>query len=98
MTIEAVFTALRHPGVILGLLLQLADVATTIRALKRPGRREANPVVAALMSRLGRGWVPVKLALGWAGTLTVGIGWPPAVWVLVVLMSAVVVHNISKGN
>jgi len=41
---------------------QLADVLTTVQALKRGGV-EANPVVKFLMDKFGKGWILVKLGI-----------------------------------
>ncbi|MCK9513573.1 MAG: DUF5658 family protein [Pigmentiphaga sp.] len=51
------------PALIAYALAQIADVLTTLRALRRGGI-EANPVIRWMMGRLGRyGWVVVKLAI-----------------------------------
>ena len=75
------------------LALQIADVWTTIVGMKT-GATEANGIVAWLMQKLGKGWVPVKLVVSiggayfaWAG----GAIW--AVWVLCALLAFVVIHN-----
>ena len=50
-------------------LAQLADVLTTLYALGRGGAHEANPVVAFLMRKIGRGWIVTKLGVATAAAL-----------------------------
>lgn len=77
---------------------QLADVLTTIYALRR-GAREANPVVGFFMRRLGKGWVVAKLGIsvGAAAALVhYGAAW--ALWPFVALVLAVAVNNVMVAK
>lgn len=80
--------------------LALADVGTTARALARGGR-ESNPVVRAMMARLGRlWWVPRLLGAG-AGIALIWAGRDgalalPAAVALVVLTAAAVGLNLAR--
>ena len=44
-------------------LLQLADIATTNRALALPGNAETNPVMVSAMTHLGAAWWLPKIAV-----------------------------------
>jgi hypothetical protein len=44
-------------------LLQLADIATTNRALALPGNAEVNPLMSSAMTHLGTAWWLPKLAV-----------------------------------
>jgi hypothetical protein len=59
--------ALREPVnralLILFATLQLADIATTNRALASPGNYEVNPLMASLQAQLGAAWWLPKLAV-----------------------------------
>jgi len=72
---------------------QIADVYTTAAGIKR-GAREANPVVAWLMDRLGKAWwvgkLAPSLAIG-AGLAMIGL-WP------VLLAAAAVFFYIAARN
>lgn len=75
------------------LLLQVADVATTVKVLSQGGR-EQNGFIAALMDRLGYGWIVVKLAIACgAAALILTSTAPMALWVLVAVYAWVVWHN-----
>ena len=59
--------------------LEIADVVTTNHRLSLPGSFEANPIMAALQSKLGSAWWLSKaLALGWAAVAATRIRrrWP----------------------
>ena len=81
------------PALIAYALAQIADVLTTLRALRRGGI-EANPVIRWLMDRLGHGWIVVKLALAggiaaWAWQA--GAAW--AVWLVAAVTGLVALNN-----
>ena len=75
-------------------LAQIADVITTRQALRRPGVVEGNPVVLALMDRLGGWWVVAKLAL--TGAAVAVLWWADLPWVI--LGVAVAVAVVAWGN
>lgn len=82
-------------------LLQLADVLTTLRAL-RHGRREANPLVRAMMRRFGRLWWVPKLIVAGAGMALVWMGRDgalarPAAWALVAIGAWAAWSNWRRG-
>src|SRR5215472_420498 len=59
--------------------LEVADVVTTNHRLAFPGAWEANPIMAALQSELGRAWwLPKALAFGWIAVAATRIRrrWP----------------------
>ena len=72
----------------------LADIITTERALRRGGR-EANPVVAWFMRKLGgRGWIIAKALLtAAAGYLLFTAGLVLWIWALAALTLAVAYWN-----
>jgi len=76
-------------------LAQIADVVTTMIALRKPGLIEGNPVSAYLMSKIGHtGWILVKLALAFGALyllIDYDLIWP--VWVIAGLVGAVAVWN-----
>jgi len=74
-------------------LVQIADVATTIKAIKT-GAKEGNPIVAWMMDKLGMGWVVAKLAIAGGAAyaiLSAGVLWP--LWGLTALMAYVAWSN-----
>ena len=72
---------------------QLADVVTTIQALKRGGV-EANPVVKFLMDKFGKGWVLVKLAVtAGAAYLLWSLGMSEFILGLAAITGLVAYHN-----
>ena len=74
-------------------IAQIADVVTTIRAL-RTGHREANPVIRWAMDRTGRAWPLVKLGItGAAAALIVTQVGPLWLWPVTVLTGLVAWHN-----
>lgn len=86
----------------LAVLLQAADVATTARALAR-GRREANPLVGAMMRRAGRLWWLPKLAVTGVGMALIWLGRDsalalPAAGALVSVTAAAVGLNWRRGR
>lgn len=75
------------------LILQVADVWTTTKAL-RMGATEANPVIAWVMNRTGRAWPLVKLTLAFGGGYLMwseGLLW--AIWTLCAVYAIVVISN-----
>ena len=74
---------------ILGALIA-ADIVTTIRALRRPGTREPNPLIRLAM-RHGKLWIVLKIAI------SVGAAWllrsSPGALALVCAVYALVVAN-----
>lgn len=82
---------------IIALTLQVADAWTTYRALSRPGAREVNPLVASLLGRLGLvgGLALAKLLGVGAVTLAYVLDSAFALYVLIVLYTAVVANNIN---
>lgn len=81
-------------ALIVFVLAQLADVVTTVLALRRGGR-EGNPVFAHLMERLSPpGWIALKLVIACgAAALIVSNGsvWP--LWLVTAVTLAVAFHN-----
>lgn len=75
-------------------LLQAADVITTIGALKR-GAREANPIIAWMMGKLGDyGWIFAKLLLAGVGAVLCFQGnliW--GIWIMCLIYAYVVRSN-----
>ena len=68
------------------IMLQVADVLTTNRALSVPGNREANPIIVLLKSHFGSAWwwAP-KTAITLVGVLvTCQLEWK---WPIVVVIS-----------
>ncbi|HLG89091.1 MAG TPA: DUF5658 family protein [Alphaproteobacteria bacterium] len=54
-----------RPMLLFFTLLQLADIATTNRALALPGNAEVNPVMSSAMAHLGPAWwLPKLVVLG----------------------------------
>jgi hypothetical protein len=68
-------------------LAQLADIYTTLRALKLKGAAEANGFIALLMDKLGRGWILVKLGISFGAAYVI---WSEASLWLLVLLTAIV--------
>jgi len=71
-------------------LLQIADVITTVQALKRGGR-EANPVIRYLMNLGPLPWIAIKLAVAAMAALILyrtGLVWP--LWLLNAVYAVVV--------
>ena len=52
--------------VVLALLLEIGDCLTTARALAHPGYKEANPIFAPIIARLGI-WPAAAIKLALAG-------------------------------
>lgn len=79
------------------MFVQIADVVTTRRALKRGGR-EANPIIAAMMDRLGdHGWIGAKLALSIvAAALIMQSGAPWMLWAVAGVTGAVAWRNLRQ--
>lgn len=74
-------------------LLQLADVWTTIKCLET-GATEGNAFVAWIMRKLGKLWPLVKLALSFGGAYLLwsdGVIW--GVWLLSAVVAIVVYSN-----
>ena len=78
---------------------QLADVVTTRQALSRGGR-EGNPLIAALMRRLGStGWILAKLAAAAvAAALLYAQGWTWALLALAAITGAVAWRNTTRAR
>ncbi len=80
------------------LVLQVADVITTRKALARGGR-EANPIVAWLMRRFGERWVVVKCGGGLiAGVILMGTGAVFILWLVCAFYLLVILNNIRVGT
>jgi len=81
---------------VLFITLEIADVVTTNHRLSLPGSFEANPIMAALQSKLGSAWwLPKTLAFGWAAVAATRI---PRRWPLVFVVSycgAIVALNLA---
>ena len=74
-------------------LLQLADIWTTIKCLET-GATEGNAVVAWIMRKLGKLWPLVKLAMSVGGAYLLwsdGVIW--GVWLLCLMVGYVAVSN-----
>lgn len=76
-------------------LVQIADVFTTIRAL-RAGLSEGNPVIAFFMKHLGKyGWVIAKLAMAAVSTaLCVFFRLWPVLAILTIVTGVVACRNL----
>jgi len=75
-------------------LAQLADVYTTLRALKLKGATEANGFIALLMDKLGRGWILVKLGISFGAAYVI---WSEgSLWLLVLLAAGVFAVAVSN--
>lgn len=82
------------PALIAYALAQLADVLTTLRAL-RQGGVEANPVVRWLMDALGHGWIVVKLALaGGIAAWAWQAGEVGAIWIVAAVTGLIALNNL----
>ncbi|WP_407473538.1 DUF5658 family protein [Sulfitobacter sp. PM12] len=80
---------------------QMADIYTTIHALKTPGAQEANGFIAALMAKLGKGWILVKLAVSIGGAYAIwlsGERWMIVALAVLVLGVAVSNYRIARKN
>jgi hypothetical protein len=75
-------------------LLNLLDMATTVKALKRPGAVEGNPIMRKLMDLVG----VVPALLLFKAALIAGLWcWPApelAQWVLMVIYVVIVINNL----
>tara|TARA_R110002096_G_scaffold49122_4_gene130026 strand:+ start:124 stop:414 length:291 start_codon:yes stop_codon:yes gene_type:complete len=76
------------------LLAQLADIYTTVYALRAPRAREANGIIAWLMAKLGKGWIVVKLAVSFGGAYAIFISGER--WLIIAL--AVLVMGVALSN
>ena len=75
------------------LVLQLLDVWTTTKGLKL-GATESNPIIGSLISKLGKLWPVVKLAMAIIGgyfLFKAGLLW--LIWLLCLVMAWVVWNN-----
>ena len=85
-------------------LLQIADIATTIKALRLPGTREANPFMAKLMDKIGRDRALVGLKLIFIALLLATYQVAPwqvlagavALYVFVVVKNILVIRRASR--
>jgi hypothetical protein len=78
------------------ILLGIADIATTIIALRQPGTYEANPVAARLMKLIGP--IPAMVALKAICTaviVIVALRWPLVGWLFIAGYGYVLWNNIS---
>lgn len=84
----------------LGLVVaNLADVITTNRALARPGTREANGFIAAIMRKLGRFWGVPKLLIAIAAAAYLAINDLLIVtWCLTALVAFIAYRNTKVGR
>lgn len=75
--------------------LQIADIATTYLALTRAGAREANPVVAWFIARLGLlpGLIIAKIVLV-VPVIALGAKMPAVLISGIALYAAVIVNNL----
>ncbi|WP_417724548.1 DUF5658 family protein [Salipiger sp.] len=81
-------------AIIAYIVAQLADVVTTERALREGDAIEGNPVIRWLMTRLGRGWVVVKLALAGAIVFWLFLNdGETAIWIVAAITGAVALNN-----
>ena len=85
--------------IIVFILSQLADVATTQFALTSGRAHEGNPIVAWLMDRFGLGWIAIKLGLA------CGVAWwlyssgnEPFIWVMSLAFFALAANNIRVAK
>lgn len=77
---------------------QLADVLTTVAAMKR-GAVEANPIIRAMMDKLGGFWIPAKLLLAtWVALWAWQAGSVWVVWAVAALTAAVAYRNTRIGK
>ncbi|AVO36584.1 DUF5658 family protein [Pukyongiella litopenaei] len=76
-------------------LAQLADVLTTIEALKHAGTREANPILDWAMS-LGDLWILLKLAVaGGAACLILNSRTPQWIWAITAATTFIAWQNMQ---
>ncbi len=73
---------------------QMADIYTTVQALKTPGTQEANGIIAWLMAKLGKGWIAVKLAMSLGGAYAIWLSGER--WMIVAL--ALLVIGVAVSN
>lgn len=83
------------PALIAYAVAQIADVLTTVRALRRGGV-EANPVIRWLMDRLGRyGWIVVKLVVaGGIAAWAWQAGQVGVIWIVAVVTGLIALNNL----
>lgn len=79
--------------------LQIADIASTIRALNN-GATEANPIIAFFMETLGdTGWIVAKLTIAALAAFLFfnsGVIWP--VWLMCLVYAYVVRRNLRLAT
>ena len=75
--------------------LVAADIVTTIRALRRPGTREANPLIRLAM-RHGRLWIVLKIAIS-AGAAWLVRSNPGALATVCAVYALVLANNLRAG-
>lgn len=92
----AIVAAYHTPAVLIGVALQLLDVLSTLLVLRRPGGRESNAIVAALIEVAGPFWPVVKVAVTTAGLVGFALSSVPAfVWIVNGAMAWVFWHNLG---
>lgn len=85
-------------AIIVFALSQIADVLTTIYALRR-GAVEVNPIIRALMRWIGKGWIAAKLAIACLGAwwlVTSGGEW--ALWPAAAAFFALSLNNVRVAK
>lgn len=86
--------ALTVPAVWVAILLQIADVVTTLFVLSLPGGFESNPVVARVIAATGRAWPLIKLGVTGAAIVALA-DVPVIVWAINAGMAWVIWHNLG---
>lgn len=85
-------------GFIILAALQIWDVALTTKIL-RFGGRELNGIMAGIIAATGNAWGAIKYAGAMGAALLAaasGHGW--LIWVAIVVMAAVVYHNLTEWH
>lgn len=92
----AIVAAYHTPAVLIGVVLQLLDVLSTLIVLRGRGGYESNRIVAALIDVAGPLWPVFKVGVTTAGLIGFALSpWPWAVWAVNALMAWVIWHNVG---